>query len=224
MNKVLRGFYAAALVGGLLLSSASVDTALAKKRGKSGLPDGPGNPLASLQSQINQLNTTVGELQSQIDQLAPQANLLWINHLGLMADPADLVTASQATAPLAGASGLLIQTTALVPIADKGLEMGLQVPPGYKIAKVNVCYQSSAIGTFISSINLSQLTAPGIATPVLTDPTDQTSTIAVCVDSTPAATAVDPLNGPVRLNIGVTFGNIIDQIVIRAIGLYLEPL
>jgi hypothetical protein len=222
MNRVLKGFYAATLAAGLVFGSAAGGNVMAKDRGKSGLPPGPGNPLASLQSQINQLSTTVNQLQTQINNLAPEATLLWINHLGLMADPADGLSVSQATAPLGGASGLLIHAT-IGAVADKGLEVGLQVPPGYKISKVNICYQVSGTSS-ISHINLSQLTSASTAANVLTDTTAKTSTTATCVDSAAAVTPVDPIGGPVRLNIGVSFANIIDQIVIRAIGLYLEPL
>src|SRR6185295_6434224 len=96
MNRVVKAFFAATLAAGLVFGSITAGDVMAKDRGKSGLPPGPGNPLASLQSQINQL-------QTQINELKPQANLLWINHLGLMADPVDTLTVSQATAPLAGA-------------------------------------------------------------------------------------------------------------------------
>lgn len=215
MNRVVKAFFAATLAAGLVFGSITAGDVMAKDRGKSGLPPGPGNPLASLQSQINQL-------QTQINELKPQANLLWINHLGLMADPVDTLTVSQATAPLAGASGLLIKSAGAV--ANKGLEVGLQVPPGYTITKVNICYQVSNPASFINRISLSQLTAPGTAASVLTDNSAKTSTVATCVDSSAAVTDVDPISGPVRLNVGVTFINNIDQIVIRAIGLHLEPL
>lgn len=215
MNKVLKNFYAATLAAGLVFGSAAGGNVMAKERGKSGLPPGPGNPLASLQSQIK-------ALQTQINNLAPEANLLWINHLGLMADPADLLSVSQASAPLGGPSGLFIQSAAGA--VDKGLEVGLQVPPGYRITKVNVCYQLSSPATSsISHINLSQLTTAATAANVLTDIVPKTSPSATCVDSAAALTPVDPINGPVRLNIGVTLGAG-NQIVIRAIGLHLEPL
>lgn len=211
MNKVLKNFYAATLAAGLVFGSAAGGNVIAKERGKSGLPPGPGNPLAALQSQIN-------ALQTQINNLAPEANLLWINHLGLMADPADGLLVSHASA----SSGLLIRA-AVGTVTDKGLEVGLQVPPGYRITKVNICYQVSGTSS-ISHINLSQLTSPGATTTVLTDNVAKVSTTPACADSAAAVTPVDPINGAVRLNIGVSLANIIDQIVIRAIGLYLEPL
>jgi hypothetical protein len=101
--------------------------------------------------------------------------------------------------------------------------MGLQVPPGYSIRGVRVCYELTSKRSFISQIRLAQVqTPPQTATVLLDDGTDQTNPGPICVDS--AATNVDPRVGEVLLSLRVNFGNTADKIVVRALGLHLSPL
>lgn len=101
--------------------------------------------------------------------------------------------------------------------------MGLQVPPGYSIRGVRVCYELSNKRSFISQIRLSQVqTPPQTAIVRLDDATDQTNPGPICVDS--AATNVNPGLGEVLLDLRVNFGNTADKIAVRALGLHLSPL
>jgi hypothetical protein len=100
--------------------------------------------------------------------------------------------------------------------------MGLEVPPGYLIRGVRVCYELSSRRSFISQIRLAQVqTPPQSAIVLLDDGTDQTNPGPICVDS--AATTVDPSLGEVLLSLRVKFGNTSDKIVVRALGLLLSP-
>ena len=102
------------------------------------------------------------------------------------------------------------------------VQMGLQVPPGYLIKGVRVCYELSNKRSFISQIRLAQVqTPPQNAIVKLDDGTDQTNPGPVCVDS--ATTTVDPSLGEVLLSLRVNFGNTSDKIVVRALGLHLSP-
>jgi hypothetical protein len=230
-NILTKAIYAAVLVGGMVATSGGVSDVMAAGRGNSGLPPGPGNPLASLQTQVNtlnkeitQVNGDVTQLQNQVTQLeqfAPKPNLLWINHLDLVPGDATVVAANSSTPPVVGGpSGLVVTAPAVV--TGKNLEMGLQVPPGYKVKGIAICYQDSNAASFISQVQLSQLTTASTVTNLLTDSTPQTSTSATCVDTAKLATAVAGTL-PLRLNVGVTIVNAADAIVIRAVGLYLEP-
>jgi hypothetical protein len=105
---------------------------------------------------------------------------------------------------------------------NKVVHMGLQVPPGYLIKGVRVCYELSNKRSFISQIRLAQVqTPPQSAVVKLDDATDQTNPGPVCVDS--ATTTVDPSLGGVLLSLRVNFGNTADKVVVRALGLSLIP-
>jgi hypothetical protein len=80
----------------------------------------------------------------------------------------------------------------------------------------------SSTGSFISAIRLSQVqNPPSTALVILDDATALTNQGPVCVDS--AATSVDASLGSVLLDLRVKFGNTADKIVIRGIGLHLQP-
>ena len=173
--------------------------------------------LNSLNASVNALNVKVANFEA----VAPKARLLWISHLDARPREAHGLTTSNGT-PIGATSGFVIRpTTAGV---DRVLEQGLQVPPGFAIKRIAICYQVSNLASFISHIKLTQLTGPDSYSEVLNDPGDKTSTSATCVDSTDAPALIDPNQGPVRLNLGVTFTSMTDLIMIRAIGLYLEPI
>ena len=100
--------------------------------------------------------------------------------------------------------------------------MGLQVPPGYAVKGVRVCYELSNSRSFISQIRLAQVqTPPGSANVVLDDPTDHTNPGPICVDS--ATTTINPALGALLLSLRAKFGNTADRIVVRALGLHLAP-
>jgi len=100
--------------------------------------------------------------------------------------------------------------------------MGLQIPPGYSIKGVRVCYELTNKRSFISQIRLAQVqTPPQSAVVRLDDATDQTNPGPICVDS--ATTSIDPAAGEVLLSLRVNFGNVADKIAVRALGLHLSP-
>jgi hypothetical protein len=218
-----------ACAAAVLLVAVAASPASAQGRGGSGLPPGPGNPLAALQSQI-------AALQSQIDALAqPATALMWINHLDLVPGDTDVVTRFNSTTSGVGGglSGLIIESFTAgdtsVSGGNKVVEKGLEVPPGWLIRGVRVCYELSNPRSFITQIRLAQVQPiPSTALVLLDDGTNQTDPGPICVNSTllPAGFEIDPSAGGVRLSlrIFVDAAGVItagDRIVIRALGLHL---
>lgn len=207
----------------VLLVAVAASPAAAQGRGGSGLPPGPGNPLAALQSQIDALTQ-------------PATALMWINHLDLLPGDSDVVTSFNSTTSGVGGglSGLIIQSSTSgdtsVSGGNKVVEKGLQVPPGWLITGVRVCYELSNARSFITQIRLAQVQpTPSTALVLLDDGTNQTAAGPICVNSTslPAGSEIDPSAGGVRLNLRLFFdaagitGAGADRIVIRALGLHL---
>jgi len=155
--------------------------------------------------------------------------LMWVNHFDLLpGDPSVTTTFNAVNSGVGGGlTALVVHSSTTGEIAQGGgnkvVHMGLQVPPGYSIRGVRVCYELSNKRSFISQIRLAQVqTPPQSATVLLDDPTDQTNPGPICVDS--AATNVDPSAGEVLLSFRVKFGDTKDRIAIRAVGLHLSPL
>jgi hypothetical protein len=154
--------------------------------------------------------------------------ILWVNHFDLLPGDPSVTTSFNAVSSGVGGglTGLVIQSSTTGEIAQGGgnkvVHMGLQVPPGYRIKGVRVCYELSSRRSFISQIRLAQVqTPPQSAVVQLDDGTNQTNPGPICVDSAPAT--VDPSLGEVLLSLRVNFGNTSDKIVVRALGLHLSP-
>ena len=138
----------------------------------------------------------------------PQTGIMWINHLELLPGDASVIM-SNTTGDTATGGG------------NKVVEKGLQVPPGFLITGVRVCYELSNARSFIDQIRLSQVQdPPGTALVQLDDATHLVNPGPVCVDSAP--TTVNPELGAMRLDLRVNFGDTSDKIVVRAVGLHLE--
>jgi hypothetical protein len=155
-----------------------------------------------------------------------QASIMWINHLDLLPGDPSVVTSFNAVSSGVGGglSGLIIMSTTTGDTATGGgnkvVEKGLQVPPGFLITGVRVCYELSNARSFIDQIRLAQVQdPPSTALVLLDDGTHQVNPGPVCVDSTP--TMVNPELGAVRLDLRVNFGDTSDKIVVRAVGLHL---
>jgi hypothetical protein len=151
---------------------------------------------------------------------------MWINHFDLLPGDPSVTTTFNAVSSGLGLTGLVVHSSTTGENASGGgnkvVHMGLEVPPGYLIKGVRVCYQLSNKRSFISQIRLAQIqTPPSSALVKLDDATDQTNPGPICVDSTP--TTVDPSLGEVLLSLRVNFGNTSDIIVVRALGLHLIP-
>src|SRR4029450_9760728 len=155
--------------------------------------------------------------------------IMWVNHFDLLpGDPSVTTTFNAVNSGVGGGlTGLVIQSTTTGQNAQGGgnkvVHMGLQVPPGYAIRGVRVCYELSNKRSFISQIRLAQIqNPPSSASVLLDDPTDLTNPGPLCVDS--AATNVNPGTGEVLIHLRVNFGNTADKIVVRALGLHLTPI
>src|SRR5678816_1295907 len=82
---------------------------------------------------------------------------------------------------------------------NKVVEKGLQVPPGYLVNGVRICYGLSNTRSFITQVRLAQVQDPPATAQVgLDDGTDLTTAGPICVDS--RQTSMDPTRGAVRLS------------------------
>ena len=158
--------------------------------------------------------------------IKPRKTIMWVNHFDLLpGDPSVTTTFNAVNSGVGGGlTGLVIQSSTTGENAQGGgnkvVHMGLQVPPGYSIRGVRVCYELTNKRSFISQIRLAQIQSPPqSALVMLDDGTDQTNPGPICVDS--AATNVDPSLGEVLLSLRVNFGNTADKICVRAVGLLL---
>ena len=229
MTNLRRTFYAATVAGSLLLGSTTVGLAAQAQRGNSGLPPGPGNPIAAVYDQVKALNKRVTDLENS----ANQSTTMWINHLDLVPGGAELQTLYSSTSSGVGTglSGLIVMSSTIgetfTPSGNKVIEKGLEVPPNYNITGVRICYESSSASpttpSFISQVRLSQLQdPPSVANILHDDATDLTNAGPICVNSTVVGPAVNPSLGAVRLSLRVYFANTLDKIVIRGLGLLLQ--
>jgi hypothetical protein len=158
-----------------------------------------------------------------------QKKIMWVNHFDLLPGDPSVTTSFNAVSSGVGGglTGLVIQSSTTGENGQSGgnkvVHMGLQVPPGYLIKGVRVCYELSNSRSFISQIRLAQVqTPPQSAIVKLDDATDQINPGPICVDST--TTTVDPSLGEVLLSLRVNFGNTSDKIVVRALGLRLKAI
>ena len=158
----------------------------------------------------------------------PVAVIMWTNHLDFLpGDPSVKTSFNAINSEVGGGlSGLIIESDTLGEDANGGgnkvVEKGLQVPPGFLISGVRVCYELSNLRSFISQIRLGQVQDPPATSLVLLDDgTDLTNAGPVCVDSAEVSPPIDPSKGAVRLNFRVNFGDVADRIVLRAVGLNL---
>jgi hypothetical protein len=154
--------------------------------------------------------------------------VMWINHFDLLPGDPSVTTSFNAVSSGVGGglTALVIHSSTTGENAASGgnkvVQTGLQVPPGYRIRGVRVCYELTSTKTFISQIRLAQVgNPPSSASVQLDDGTDQTNQGPICVNS--ASTNVDPSAGEVILSLRVNFGDTSDRIAVRAIGLHLSP-
>ncbi len=156
-----------------------------------------------------------------------RGEVMWLNHLDLLpGDPSVKTSFSALKSLTGGLSGLNIESTTTgdtgLPAGNKVVEMGVPTIPGYTITGVRVCYELSSTRSFITQIRLAQLQNPPASALVkLDDARDLTAKGPVCVTSAP--TSIDPADGAVRLSLRLNFGSTSDVIVIRAVGLVLQP-
>jgi hypothetical protein len=162
----------------------------------------------------------------------PDIEIMWINHLDLLPGDPSVITSFNAvnSGVGGGLAGLVVESTTIGEEAEGGgnkvVWTGLQVPPGYLVTGVRVCYESTSQDTYISQIRLAQVQdPPDAALVLLDDDTDLIDTGPICVDSAPPFDdTIDPSLGAVLLSLRVYFGDLSDSIVIRGVGLYLEAI
>jgi hypothetical protein len=158
----------------------------------------------------------------------PKGHVMWIDHLALLPGDPSVKTSFNAinSGVGGGLSGLIIQSTTTGDQAQGGgnkvVETAVEVPPGFQITGVRICFENSNPRSFISQTRLAQVqNPPSTAVVKLDDPTHHNQAGPVCVDSQP--TSVDPSAGAVLLSLRVNFGDTSDKIVIRGLALHLTP-
>ena len=158
----------------------------------------------------------------------PWGRVLWVNPLDLLPGDPSVTTSSDAVSSGVGGglAGLVIGSTTTGEDATGGgnkvVWMGLQVPPDWDVTGVRVCYELTDARSFISQIRLAQLQDPPATVAVLLDDTtDLTAIGPVCVDS--QATIIHPEAGALFIQLRVAFGDTSDRIVVRGLGLFVEP-
>src|SRR5262245_50676476 len=94
-----------------------------------------------------------------------QCMVMWINHLALL--PGDPSTQTSFNA-IYSRGGLAVQSTTTGELAPGGgsklLVTVVQVPPGFLITGVRICFQNSNPRSFISSTTLDQMRNPPTGT------------------------------------------------------------
>ena len=93
---------AAALAFATILGASPAGAASNHQRGNSGLPPGPGNPIAAVQSEVVQLQTDVNQLKSEVSDLDKRVDAIealldapatvWINYLGFLSGDTSVLT------------------------------------------------------------------------------------------------------------------------------------
>lgn len=151
---------------------------------------------------------------------------MWIDHLVFLPGDPSVQTSFDAvnSGVGSGLSGLIITSSTLGDEAQGGgnkvVETALEVPPGFDIVSVRICYENSNPRSFITQTRLAQVqNPPATALVILDDPTHLNAAGPVCVNSQP--TLVDPAKGSVLLSLRLNFGDTSDKIVLRAVGLNL---
>jgi len=151
---------------------------------------------------------------------------MWIDHLVFLPGDPSVKTAFNAvnSGVGSGLSGLVITSSTVGDQAQGGgnkvVQTALQVPPGFDIVSVRVCYENSNSRSFISQTRLAQVqNPPSSAIVLLDDPTHLNGAGPHCVDS--QSTLAKPENGSVLLDLRLNFADTSDKIVLRAVGINL---
>jgi hypothetical protein len=154
------------------------------------------------------------------------SGLMWINPLDLLPGDPSVHTSFNAvnSGVGSGLSGLIVTSSTTGDIASGGgnkvIETGVDVPPGYQVTGVRVCYQVSAATTFLDQIRLAQVqNPPSSATIMLDDATHQPTPGPVCVNSAP--TSIDASAGGLLLSLRLNFGSTAHEFVLRSLALKL---
>jgi hypothetical protein len=153
-------------------------------------------------------------------------HVMWIDHLVFLPGDPSVHTSFNAvnSGVGSGLSGLIITSSTTGNQADGGgnkvVETALEVPPGFDVVGVRVCYENSNPRSFIDVTRLAQVqNPPSTAIVIQDDPTPLNAAGPVCVNGN--LTFVNPAKGSVLLDFRLNFGDTSDKIVLRAVGLLL---
>ena len=157
----------------------------------------------------------------------PRPQLMWINHLALLAGDASVTTSHNAVSSGVGGglAALVVQSTTTGEDAQGGgnkvVWAALQVPPYYSIVGLRICYELSGT-SHISQVRLAQVQdPPATASVLLDDGTNHTAPGPVCVDI--KSPTIDPAKGALLFSLRVNFRRKGERIAIRGIALRLVP-
>lgn len=158
-----------------------------------------------------------------------EVQVMWIDHLGLLPGDDSIHTSFNAVSSGVGSglSGLVIQSTTTGDVTPSGgnkvVSTVLEVPPGFKVTGVRICYENSNPRSYIDQVRLAQVqNPPSSAQVLLDDATPLNHNGPICVDSHRPATPINPLAGALSLDLRVKFENTADKIVVRGLGLHLS--
>lgn len=176
-------------------------------------------PVSFMSSFAQGVTSNNSQLTTEINKLP---KIMWIDHFSFLPGDPTVITSNNAISSGVGGglTGLVIKSTTLGEVSNgnKVVHRALEIPPGYLIKGIRVCYELSSVKSYISQIRLAQIqNPPSSAAVMLDDPTDLTNKGPICVNSQP--TSVDPSKGSILISFRVNFGDVLDKIVIRAVGL-----
>jgi hypothetical protein len=153
---------------------------------------------------------------------------MWIDHLSLVpGDPSVTTTHNAVNSGVGGGLAALVVHSSTTGEAAQGggnkvVWTALEVPLGFNVVGVRICYELTSMASFISQVRLAQVqNPPSSALVLLDDATNHTAVGPVCVDV--KAPTIDPEKGSLLLDLRVNFGSTSDRIAIRALGLWLTP-
>lgn len=189
----------------------------------------PSNATSGLHLVTIGIDDTALTADCEVNVLRPSQakQVMWTNHFDLLPGDASVSTSFNAiTSGVGGGlNGLVIQSNATGETSPGGgnkvVHMAVDVPPGYSIEGVRLCYELSKNSSYISQVRLSQVQdPPSNALVLLDDGTDLIDIGPICVNS--QTTSVDPSLGAVLISLRVNFGDTSDRIVVRGLGLILS--
>ena len=156
----------------------------------------------------------------------PVRKVMWIDHLSLLpGDPSVTTTHNAVNSGVGGGlAALVVHSSTTGENAQGGgnkvVWTALEVPPGFNVVGVRLCYELTSAHSFISQVRLAQVqNPPATASVLLDDPTNHTAVGPLCVDV--KSPTIDPAKGALLLDLRVSFGNTADRIAIRGVALWL---
>lgn len=156
-----------------------------------------------------------------------EAKVMWIDHLSLLPGDPSVTTSTNAvnSGVGGGLAALVVHSSTTGDEAQGGgnkvVWTALEVPPGYEVVGVRICYELTNERSFISQVRLAQVQNPPATASVLLDNATGWKAVGpLCVNIT--SSSINPTPGALLLDLRVNFGNVSDKIAIRGVGLLLS--